>query len=172
MPLARTKKDALDDLLPPPAERYELHYEGLSCVQDPFCTIRTWTVGEKTLIVATDECDTHQDCSVTNRIERIMFLAWVQAGRPKQCYFAEHYRREKGVREELDGVAFAAIDCEPLTEMCWSGGKAVGWQFIQPEWYPVKTRKKAIHGLAWKPLVTAETRKANLLSALGEAPVA
>lgn len=114
---------------PPSDETFTLKYEGLHHVEGPWCTIHVYRLPGITVIVATDEGDQHEDCSITNRIERVMFLAWEKAGKPWPCAFVEHYEHGIGQSEHFDLVEFP-----PGERPCWSAGRVVGSEFRTPNW--------------------------------------
>lgn len=135
-----------DDTLPPADEQFRVNYEGYWC-EGAFATIRVYRRNGVTLVVATDESDSHQNTSVTNRVERVMYLAWEQLGRPDNIIFAEHYRgRGKGVfAEELDFVDFARTSADYrdrhgpyVLATCRMSGIDVGPEFDEPQWMPAK----------------------------------
>lgn len=138
-----TSSDPLEIVVDPPsAETYQLKYEGLHHIEGPWCTISVYRRPGLTVIVATDECDTHQDCSITNRIERVMYLAWEKAGQPMPCAFVEHYEhkqsRRHGHEEHFDLVEFAADAAGWVKQACWAAGRNVGNQFAKPDWTPLR----------------------------------
>jgi len=99
-----------------------------------------------TVIVATDETDTHGDCSITNRIERVMYLAWERAGHPWPVAFVEHYREGRRQSEHFDLVEFSG-DGHRLREVdCWSACRVVGKEFKQPRWTPLQRAQPSTRG--------------------------
>lgn len=126
-------------LLPEGDETFRLTYEGLHHIEGPWCTINVYRRDGFTIIVATDECDDHHDCSITNRIERVMFLAWQKLREPWPCFFVEHYRDSPVLTSHCDLVAFdMASEHGMKLVSCWSAGKIVGPQFHHPDWKPLR----------------------------------
>ena len=118
-----------------PRKEFRLDYEGLHS-PGGFTTVTAFEKDGHWLVVATDESDIHQNTSVTNRIERVMYLAWEKLGKPDNCVFAEHYRAVPTMRgPTLDVVEFEhGKDGQMLTHDCWACGKTVGLQFQCPKW--------------------------------------
>jgi hypothetical protein len=86
-------------------------------------------------LIATDMAHEHHGVSVTNRVERIMYLAWERFGRPKKVRFIEHYERHRDTfSKEAD--TFDEVFFEKFPELCdcICGGKLVGKQFRHPTW--------------------------------------
>lgn len=116
-------------------EEFTLEYESLHGGDSrPWCTVRVYRQPGVTVIIATDETNTHEGVSVTNRVERVMYLAWEKIGRPTPCAFIEHYRHTRFVSEHYDLVEFERDGFGPKTAQCWSGGRDIGPQFVKPNW--------------------------------------
>lgn len=129
------------DNLPPALQQFRLDYEGYYS-EGAFATVRLYRAEDGTpIIVATDESRIHKNTSVTNRVERVMYLAWMRIGRPWPCLFAEHYRRED-IGELFstgpDQVQFALDESDrPLEVPLWFQGRAAGKEFEAPQWRPL-----------------------------------
>lgn len=139
---------------PPSAETFRMTYEGLHHIEGPWCTISVYRRPGLTVIVATDESDEHQDCSITNRIERVMYLAWEKTGRPMPCAFVEHYEHrgyERGHGEHFDAVEFAADAAGWIQQPCWSAGRNVGSQFKKPEWTALRRGRPDVKNFLLPP---------------------
>lgn len=115
-------------------KKYTLHYEGY-WNSGAFCDIEVHKEGEKTIIMATDCSEVHKNTSLTNRVERIMFLAWEREGKPENVQFIERYT---GHYPEADEVTFQFW---PDTRACFCGGKVVGDEFFTPHWKRIEEPK-------------------------------
>jgi hypothetical protein len=106
-----------------------LYYEGY-WHDGAFVDLDIYEKDGPTIIVATDRSEEHQNTSITNRVQRIMYLAWVKAGKPMNVIFIviEHYERAP---VEYDRVTFKEF---PATESCRMSGKDVGPEFKDPTW--------------------------------------
>jgi hypothetical protein len=120
--------------LPQSNQQFRLDYEGYHSL-GPWCTIDVYQREGTTVIVATDECDEHHNTSITNRIERVMYLAWERLGAPKPCFFIEHYRRSL---PEFDLVTFDEVNGLLVCEAsAWFQGRQLV-AFRNPKWKRLK----------------------------------
>jgi len=132
--LQRPPRQIAVDVAQPADQTFTLIYEGLAHIQGPWCTVDVYRREGLTIIVATDETDTHGDCSITNRIERVMYLAWERAEKPWPVAFVEHYRHGIRQSEHFDLVEFTGDGHRLREGVCWSATKSVGPEFQRPNW--------------------------------------
>lgn len=128
--------------LPVPDRRFRLEYENLNTPDKAFCTVSVYHRGGGVLIVATDESDSHGGTSITNRVERAMYLAWDAIGRPdpSTVLFAEHYRESNIRGPEIDFVYFdrrvGGSRDRFVKSSVYVCGRYVGDEFEGTEWKP------------------------------------
>lgn len=145
--------------LPASDLNFKLDYEGYHAL-GPWCTVDTYKREGVTIILATDESDTHEGTSLTNRVERVMYLAWERMGNPWPCHFVEHYRRSvvhhsrqdasASFRNghDFDEVTFALVNGKPdVVHGSWFKGqqlvsfRAPQWMRLNPENAPMLLRR-------------------------------
>lgn len=128
--------------LPEADEEFRLPYEGY---YDPNAFVDVlvfwdYVVTGRCLIVAIDRSDEHKNTSVTNRVERVMYLAWqkvLEDDEVTEVAFAECYDRDRDGLD-LDLVKFEKdADGHFLVADCMCNGKKVGPQFVEPDWSPM-----------------------------------
>jgi hypothetical protein len=138
----------------PPAERDELlPFEGyFNC--ESHCRMRVYQTTDGTPMIVLTEVEDNPGTSITNRAERVQYLAWRRIGSPAAgAYFVEHCPGYPNPRdavldgEHLDWVQFdEALDGsseaseaqrrqrKPVLMPLVVNGSNVGMEFRHPEW--------------------------------------
>lgn len=117
-------------------ERKRLEYNGY---HNPgaFATLDVFRHKDgRVFLVVTDESAEHKNTSLTNRVERVMYLAWAAAGFPAQPFFIEHYRPRPGEPcGTYDLVTFPGLGTRPSRFQVDRGAPEFGcptWKHLAP----------------------------------------
>lgn len=87
----------------------KLYYEGLW--QDgAVCGVDFITQLSSTPIIMLTELEENQNTSITNRAERVYYLAWEKFGKPYPCRFIERYPPRRNRLSELDSFSEVFFD--------------------------------------------------------------